>query len=123
MYEIRVRASFAGAHHLCNYGGKCEGVHGHNWVVEIFIDCKKLNNIGLGIDFVEVKKKLAIVIEKLDHKDLNELAFFKKKNPSAENIACFIYKELEKKINASGIKLSKVLVKESENSGVSYFER
>jgi len=123
MYEIRVRASFAGAHHLRNYGGKCEGVHGHNWVVEIFIDCKKLNNIGLGIDFVEVKKKLAIVIEKLDHKDLNELAFFKKKNPSAENIACFIYKELEKKINTFGIKLSKVFVKESENSGVSYFER
>ncbi|MDD5454607.1 MAG: 6-carboxytetrahydropterin synthase QueD [Candidatus Ratteibacteria bacterium] len=123
MYEIWVKTDFAGAHHLRNYEGKCESVHGHNWTVEIYITCKNLNRIGLGMDFVEVKKKLAEVIEKLDHKDLNNLSFFKKKNPSAENIACFIYKELEKKINSPGIKLSKVFVKESENSGVSYFEK
>lgn len=120
MYEVWVKTNFSGAHHLRNYGGKCEGVHGHNWVVEIFIDCKKLDNIGLGIDFVEVKNNLSEVIKKLDHKDLNELAFFKDKNPSAENIAYFIYQELKDRINTSGINLSKVLVKESENSGVSY---
>jgi 6-pyruvoyltetrahydropterin/6-carboxytetrahydropterin synthase len=123
MFQVWVKTGFAGAHHLRNYGGKCEGVHGHNWVVEIFIDCRKLDDIGLGMDFVEVKKNLAEVMEKLDHKDLNNLVFFKKKNPSAENIACFIYKELKAKIKGSGIKLSKVFVRESENSGVSYFER
>jgi 6-pyruvoyltetrahydropterin/6-carboxytetrahydropterin synthase len=122
MYEIQVKANFAGAHHLRNYRGKCENVHGHNWIVEIFIACKNLNKIGLGMDFVEVKKKLSKVIEKLDHKDLNEIPFFKKKNPSAENIAYFIYWELKNKINSPKIKLSKVFVKESENSGVGYWE-
>ncbi len=121
MYEIWIKADFAGAHHLRNYKGKCESVHGHNWIVEIFIACKTLNKIGLGVDFIEVKKKLSEVIKKLDHKDLNEIPFFKKKNPSAENIACFIYQELKDKINTSGIKLSKVFVKESESSGVGYW--
>lgn len=122
MFEIWVKTNFAGAHHLRNYGGKCESVHGHNWGVEIFINCKNLNDIGLGMDFVEVKKKLAEVMEKLDHKDLNKLTFFKNKNPSAENIAHFIYQELKNKINTSDIKLSKVFVKESENSGAGYWE-
>ncbi len=122
MYEIWVRTSFSSAHHLRDYKGKCENVHGHNWIVEVFIACKSLNEIGLGIDFVEIKKKLAKVVEKLDHKDLNNLTFFKKKNPSAENITYFIYQELKNKINSSKIKLSKVIVKESENSGVGYWE-
>ena len=122
MYEVWVRTSFSSAHHLRDYSGKCENVHGHNWVVEVSIACESLNRIGLGIDFVEVKKKLAEVVEKLDHKDLNNLTFLKKKNPSAENIAYFIYQELKNKINSSGIKLSKVIVKESENSGAGYWE-
>ena len=120
MYEIWVRSSFSGAHHLRDYGGKCEDLHGHNWVVEVLIKCEGLNEIGLGVDFVEVKKKLSEVMEKLDHKDLNNLPFFKEKNPSAENIAGFIYSELKNKIKGPGINLSKVLVKESENTGVSY---
>ena len=126
MYEIWVKTSFSGAHHLRNYGGKCEEIHGHNWTVEILIACKGLNEIGLGMDFVEVKKKLAEVIKNLDHKDLNDpflIPFFKERNPSAENIAYFIYHELKSKINSSGIKLAKVVVKEGENSGVSYREK
>jgi 6-pyruvoyltetrahydropterin/6-carboxytetrahydropterin synthase len=122
MYEVWVKTSFSGAHHLRDYGGKCEALHGHNWGVEILIACKNLNKVGLGIDFVEVKKKLAEVVGKLDHKDLNKLPFFKKKNPSAENIAYFIYQGLKNKINSSKVKLSKVVVKESENSGAGYWE-
>ncbi len=126
MYEISVKTSFSAAHRLRGYDGKCENIHGHNWIVEVFINCKDLNEVGLGIDFAEVKKNLFQVVEKLDHKDLNNpflIPFFKEKNPSAENIAYFIYHELKDKINGSGIKLSKVAVKESESSGVTYWEK
>ena len=126
MYEIWIKTSFSAAHRLRGYDGKCENIHGHNWIVEVFIACKKLNKMGLGIDFLEVKKKLAEVVEKLDHKDLNNpflIPFFKERNPSAENIAYFIYHELKSKINSFGIKLSKVVVKESENSGTGYWEK
>lgn len=126
MHEIWIKTSFSAAHRLQGYDGKCENMHGHNWMVEVFITCKKLNKMGLGIDFLEVKRKLAEVVGKLDHKDLSNfllVPFFKDKNPSAENIAYFIYHELKSKINSSGIKLSKVMVKESEHSGVSYWEK
>ena len=125
MYGIWIKTSFSAAHRLRGYDGKCESIHGHNWIVEVFIACKNLNKMGLGIDFLEVKKKLAEVVEKLDHKDLNDpflIPFFKERNPSAENIAYFIYHELKNKINSSGIRLSKVVVKESENSGAGYWE-
>jgi len=126
MYEIWIKTSFSAAHRLRGYDGKCESIHGHNWIVEVFIACKKLNEMGLGIDFLEVKRKLAEVVGKLDHKDLNDpflIPFFRERNPSAENIAYFIYQELKSKINSSGIRLSKVVVKEGESSGVSYWEK
>jgi 6-pyruvoyltetrahydropterin/6-carboxytetrahydropterin synthase len=126
MYEVWIKTSFSAAHRLRGYSGKCESLHGHNWVVEVSITCKNLNKMGLTIDFSEVKTKLFEIIEKLDHKDLNDpllVPFFKERNPSAENIAYYIYQELKDKISSPGIKLSKVMIKESENSGVSYHEK
>lgn len=126
MHEVWIKTSFSGAHRLRGYDGKCEGIHGHNWIVEVFILCKSLNKLGLAMDFAEIRSNLFQVIEKLDHKDLNNpflIPFFKERNPSAENIACFIYQELKNKINSPGIQLSKVVVKESETSGVAYWEK
>jgi len=90
--------------------------------VEVLITCQELDKIGLAIDFVEAKQMLSEVLTQLDHKDLNTLPFFRKKNPSSENIAYLIYHKLKDKINTSGIKLSKVVVKENLNSGVGYWE-
>jgi len=122
MYEILVKGEFAAAHHLREYEGKCENPHGHNWTVEVSLVCEELNSIGLGIDFREVKQRLAKVLEKLDHQDLNQLPFFKEENPSSENIVRFIYDQLIVEFASDKVRLSKVKVCESPSSGVSYGE-
>jgi 6-pyruvoyltetrahydropterin/6-carboxytetrahydropterin synthase len=123
MFEISVRSSFSGAHRLKGYKGKCESLHGHNWDVEAFVAAKKLDAGGLLMDFKDLKKKLNEVLDTLDHRDLNGVTIFKKENPSAENIAKYIYERLKKALKGSSQKvlLRRVSVWETKDSRATYF--
>ena len=116
MYEIKVRTVFSAAHNLKNYHGKCERLHGHNWIVEAVFAYEELDKDGLAIDFRIAKKLLKDVTEELDHSHLNELKILKKMNPTSENISKFIYDGIRKK-NKS---LKSISVWENENSSASY---
>lgn len=117
MYEIKVTSEFSSAHRLRNYSGRCEKLHGHNWTVEVCVCSGKLNKIGIAVDFKEVKNKLKCVTEKLDHSYLNNLAYFKKANPTSENIARFIYEGLKKE----GLRPASVSVWEGKGSCATYY--
>jgi 6-pyruvoyltetrahydropterin/6-carboxytetrahydropterin synthase len=107
-YEICVQQHFSSAHHLQGYPGKCEKPHGHNWIIDVYVRCEKLDSLGIGIDFKEVKCAVRQVLERVDHCDLNELPEFKSENPTSENIAAYLYRELSKKLfqNRSSYALS-----------------
>ncbi len=116
-----VRDSFAAAHSLRGYKGKCEHTHGHNYLVEAYFASKKPGKNGLAVDFTVLKDALKKVLDALDHKHLNEdVVFFKKNNTSAENIAVFVYKALKKRVK--GIKVSRVCIYESDNAMAGYSE-
>jgi 6-pyruvoyltetrahydropterin/6-carboxytetrahydropterin synthase len=120
MYEVTIRKSFAAAHLLREIGGKCEELHGHNFLVEISVAAESLNSEGLLIDFRVVKRWTDEVLEQLDHKYLNELEYFKKINPSSEQIARFLYDRISEKALHAKVALSRVTVWESDNSCVTY---
>jgi len=122
VYELYVKTNFSAAHRLKGYPGDCAQVHGHNWNIEVFVKCKKLNEIGLGIDFREIKQVTQDVLRDLDHVNLSELPMFQDVNPSSENIAKFLYKELSRAINSDGVNISKVKVSETHNAGSFYWE-
>ncbi|MCU0666988.1 MAG: 6-carboxytetrahydropterin synthase QueD [Candidatus Omnitrophica bacterium] len=118
MYTIRVEANFSSAHNLRGYKGKCESLHGHNWKVEVSASSKNLPSSGMLIDFRILKDAVNKLLDTLDHKYLNKIAYFKKVNPTSENIARFIYVSLKKKCP----QISAVTVWESENSCATYEE-
>ncbi len=117
MYSVKVEKDFSAAHNLRGYRGKCEDLHGHNWKVEIVVANNRLDKIGMVTDFKYLKAKLNTVLEKLDHKYLNNIAYFKKVNPTSEGIAKYIYDCLKK--NISG--LNSVTVWESEKCCATYY--
>jgi 6-pyruvoyltetrahydropterin/6-carboxytetrahydropterin synthase len=55
MYEVSVDETFAAAHNLRNYQGKCENLHGHNYKVRVTLAGKELDSTGLLYDFVQLK--------------------------------------------------------------------
>jgi 6-pyruvoyltetrahydropterin/6-carboxytetrahydropterin synthase len=120
MYELKVLSRFAAAHNLRNFKSRCENLHGHNWLVEVNVTSDRLDDTGLVMDFGDVKKELAIVLDELDHKYLNELDYFKEINPSSENIAKFVYDKLAPRIDRGPIRLTRVSAWESENSRAAY---
>ena len=119
MYEITIISEFSSAHSLREYRGKCEELHGHNWKVELAVASGRLDKTGLVMDFKKLKQHLWTVLEKLDHRHLNELAFFKKVNPTSENIARYIYHSVKKKIPT----VKSVTVWESEKASATYYEQ
>jgi 6-pyruvoyltetrahydropterin/6-carboxytetrahydropterin synthase len=122
MYEITTQASFSAAHHLENYDGPCENVHGHNWLVKVSVRCATLDDAGIGIDFKILKKALNDILNGLDHTDLNTA--FKKLgiNPSSENIAAHIFQRLQIAVNDTKRHVHKVEVFETPGNSASYFE-
>ena len=122
MYEVTIIKSFSAAHLLSEIGGKCEELHGHNFKVEVTVGSPELNSEGILIDFRLLKKWLKDILDQMDHQHLNDLPFFKDKNPSSENIACFLYREMQSKVANSGIKMLRVKVWESETAAVTYRE-
>jgi 6-pyruvoyltetrahydropterin/6-carboxytetrahydropterin synthase len=122
MFEVWVDEQFAAAHNLRNYKGKCENLHGHNYKVRINLAGPQLDETGLLYDFVHLKQVIQGVIRGLDHKYLNELKPFDLLNPSAENIAKYIYDETAKLMHrtANGAEISSVTVWESDVTAATY---
>ncbi len=122
MYEITTESSFSAAHFLKDYQGPCENLHGHNWLVRVSVRCRELNEIGIGIDFRDLKGMLRNVLGELDHKNLNEVMNKRNLNPSSENIARFIFDGIKEQLQSNSCSMHRVEVFETPGNSTSYFE-
>ncbi|OEU78674.1 MAG: 6-carboxytetrahydropterin synthase QueD [Desulfobacterales bacterium C00003060] len=122
VFEVYVQTHFSAAHYLRGYQGDCARIHGHNWTIDVFVKCNELDEIGIGVDFKDIKQAVKGVLQRLDHFNLNALPAFKDVNPSSENIAKYLYVELSKKLNSEVVKVSKVKVCETPGAGACYWE-
>jgi 6-pyruvoyltetrahydropterin/6-carboxytetrahydropterin synthase len=123
MFEIRVEHTFPAGHHLRNYHGPCANPHGHNYRVQVAIQSPGLNPAGLLMDFSDLKKSLRAVAAELDHAYLNDLPGFAERNPSAENIALYIYEQMASRISDSlpeGARIAEVVVQETDTAWAVY---
>lgn len=120
MFEVSVEETFAAAHQLRDYRGKCENLHGHNYRVRVTVAGEELAANGLLIDFVELKREMHRAIDRLDHQYLNELPPFDRLNPSAENIARHIYEELAPALDSARARVAEVRIWETETSVAVY---
>jgi 6-pyruvoyltetrahydropterin/6-carboxytetrahydropterin synthase len=120
MFEVTVEHSFAAGHSLREYKGKCENVHGHNYRIQVTVEGRALNRIGLLVDFVDLKRAVRATCERLDHQFINDLEPFTTLNPSAENLAKYLYDEVTVLLDLSRsdppVRISQVKVWETDTS-------
>ena len=122
MFEVSVDQTFAAGHALRNYKGSCENVHGHNFRVQVTIEGERLDDTGMLVDFLDVKKSMQDVIARLDHRFLNDIPPFDVKNPSAENIAEHFYETMSRDLdkNPVAIRIREVKVWETDIQSAAY---
>jgi 6-pyruvoyltetrahydropterin/6-carboxytetrahydropterin synthase len=121
MFEVTIEETFAAGHALRNYKGKCENIHGHNYRCQVTVVGEQLDSIGLLVDFVELKRVVHSVLDRLDHQWLNEYPPFNVINPSAENMAKYIYDEIEQGLGVQdGVQLSFVKLWETDTCSAIY---
>jgi 6-pyruvoyltetrahydropterin/6-carboxytetrahydropterin synthase len=122
MFELSVRTHFSAAHRLVGYNGQCANFHGHNWEVELFLRGSKPNELGMLVDFREIKSALREIMKDLDHADLNQLPAFVRDNPTSEHIARFLYGALSGKLDTDRHWVHRVTVCETPGTTASYWE-
>jgi len=121
MFEVMIERNFSSAHQLRGYKGKCENLHGHNYKIEIFVRGRELDNIGLLVDFGDVKAAADEVVQYLDHRNINELSPFDVElNPSAENLARYILERVAARIGDDRVQVYKVRCYETPTSVATY---
>ncbi|HNX90311.1 MAG TPA: 6-carboxytetrahydropterin synthase QueD [Candidatus Omnitrophota bacterium] len=118
MYRIKIRSDFSGAHNLRGYKGKCEALHGHNWYVEVEAESTDLDEIGMVVDFGDLRRMLNDILSDLDHKYVNEHEYFKKVNPTSENIARYLFEEISRR--NPKVRFTAVTVWETNNASATY---
>jgi 6-pyruvoyltetrahydropterin/6-carboxytetrahydropterin synthase len=120
-FEVMIERNFSSAHQLRGYKGKCENLHGHNYKIEIYARGRELDNIGLLVDFGELKDAADEVVQYLDHRNINELPPFDVElNPSAENLARYILERVASRVGDQRVQVYKVRCFETPTSVATY---
>ena len=134
MYVLSAESHFDAAHRLGNYEGVCQRLHGHRWIVKIEVEGNTLNDWGAVVDFGDIKKVLDEELNLLDHRTIlntndpenhslklpEDWVVWFGGNPTAENLAYYLYMRLEFKIKKLGSKLKTLKVFESPTSYAEY---
>jgi 6-pyruvoyltetrahydropterin/6-carboxytetrahydropterin synthase len=125
MFEVTVEADFSSGHFLRNYRGRCENPHGHNYKVRVTLAGEALDEAGLLLDFKLLKQVMRPVIDRLDHRMLNDLEPFTTLNPSAENIARYFYEQTNQQLAAMSngrVRVKDCTIWETDTTSATYFE-
>jgi 6-pyruvoyltetrahydropterin/6-carboxytetrahydropterin synthase len=132
LVSLTRRAQFAASHRLhCpslsdaenrRIFDKCNNPngHGHNYVVEVTVRGEADPVTGMVMNLNDLKAAMEkAILREMDHKHLNlDVSDFRELNPTAENIAVVIWRNLEKEL-PRGL-LHEVRLHETENNTVVY---
>lgn len=121
MFTISVETSFWASHQLVLLDGSKETVHHHNWLVSADVSSDKLNSMAVVMDFQELKAMVDNIVAEFDNMALNEISYFRQNNPSAENVARYIYEKLRAKL-PEGVKLQNIRVVEEPGCAANFSE-
>jgi len=121
MFTISVETYFWASHQLVLPDGSKESVHNHNWSVAAEVSSDKLNSMAVVMSFQKLKEMVDNIVAEFDNISLNEISYFRQNNPSAENVAGYIYEKLRVKL-PEGVKLQNIRVVEEPGCAANFSE-
>jgi len=119
MFTVFKDFSFSAAHQIRGHAGGCQNLHGHNYRVRVFVRARELDALGMVIDFADLKKIVAEVVDPFDHRLINDVPPFDVRNTTAELLSQYVYEEIGKRLPA-GRTIQRVEIWETDSSCAAY---
>jgi len=121
LFTVSVETYFWASHQITVADGSKEARHSHNWKITAQVGAEKINEIGLVVDFRKIKAVLESVVAEFDNRQIDKIEYFRQNNSTAENVAVYIYRQMEKKL-PKDVKLEAVRVVEQSGCEAEFSE-
>lgn len=119
MFTVFKEYRFSAAHAIRGHRGGCQNLHGHNYRVRVHVASQELDELGMVIDFADLKRILEEILDRFDHAVINDQPPFDTRNTTAELLAHYVAEEVARRLPA-GRSLRKVEVWETDASCAVY---
>ena len=119
LFTVSIERHFWASHQLVMSDGSKEPAHNHNWVVVAEVSSKTLDDAGIVMDFCQLEDMVDEVVAEFDNARLDGIDYFRRNNPSAENVAKYVYEKLEPQL-PDDVKLALVRVVEDQGCSAKF---
>lgn len=120
MFIVAKEFSFSAGHFIRGHRGECQHLHGHNYRIRVHVGAETLDEIGMVVDFADLKTVLAEVLGPFDHRVINDIPPFDRINTTAELLARYVYEEVSRRLDDGRVRVLRVDVQETETATASY---
>lgn len=121
MFTIFKDFSFSAAHAIRGHTRGCQNLHGHNYRVRVHLRAERLDELGMVLDFADLKAMMKEIVGPFDHRVINDIPPFDERNTTAELLSQYIYEEVERRLAEQGrVRVARVEVWETETSCAIY---
>jgi 6-pyruvoyltetrahydropterin/6-carboxytetrahydropterin synthase len=102
MHTIFKDFTFSAAHAIRGHTRGCENLHGHNYRVRVHLAAERLDELGMVLDFADVKAMMQEILGPFDHRVINDIPPFDERNTTAELVSLYVYDEVERRLGRPG---------------------
>ena len=121
MFRIFKDFTFSAGHSIRGHTGGCENLHGHNYRVRIHLEAGELDELGMVIDFADLKAMAAEILGPFDHRVINDIPPFDEVNTTAELFSEYVFRQMVRRLPADRpVTVSRVEVWENDTSCAAY---
>lgn len=119
MFTVFKDFTFAAGHAIRGHRGGCQNLHGHNYRVRVHVAAAALDELGMVIDFADLKRILSGVVGRFDHAVINDIPPFDVRNTTAELLSQYVFEEVATRL-PEGRSVRRVEIWETETSCAIY---
>jgi 6-pyruvoyltetrahydropterin/6-carboxytetrahydropterin synthase len=124
MHTIFKDFTFSAAHAIRGHTRGCENLHGHNYRVRVHLSAERLDELGMVLDFADVKAMMQEILGPFDHRVINDIPPFDERNTTAELFSLYVYEEVERRLGrlneTARVRVARVEVWENDTACAIY---
>lgn len=121
MHTIFKDFTFAAAHAIRGHTRGCQNLHGHNYRVRVHLQAERLDELGMVLDFADLKEMMQGILGPFDHRVINDIPPFDQRNTTAELFSQYVFEEVARSLaEEERVRVTRVEVWENDSACAVY---